>query len=835
MSYVLDSMPAMRLLIREYDLNISTIGPGRTKTAVKQDILKHLSDHSVLKKASDAYNYNLKLKRCLENEGASVSADSLKSIKRLCPKQIELFLEDFNCMRGWCESNCVRKKFAKHVLSVIRYPLREEHTGRLIDSTIVDFPWRLEVFGCTVKEIDNLFRNNNWWSLREKQRTRYFLNHILNKEIEKNKNTCVSKKAVVLFCLDYEIGEAEAMMQLSSMIKEGLVVSFDNERFISTCLHYECEKQTLDFFKTSGEAPLEHAYSPAKERIAPSDEQLYAIRSFAKYKIIILTGPGGCGKSDVCLREIMHLCSRNSLFVTFLGFTHAVRKLLDNVIDKSVDDTVHSQTLASLLHEPTSTEAGVYILDEASMVDSLQMHKLVERANRDGSRLVLCGDMDQLRPIGTGSPFLDLVGYCRTQNDPRLCQLTRVYRAETADLANFANIYRHYKISDSIGDFWSLKPENPQNIQSRYKSVVQTYFTNDSDAIVSRFKEACNYYKRRGVEENQVLCLAATNHMCELLHNLKREVFRGMRGTMKFCQKDQCIFKRNTSFFKNGDNGVVHRVYTPARLKGNRNYIVSYTPDDDEADRLWHEMQKPKETRCKSEIEFVDPEPWEGSDGQWFICVSEHSLLVGGCVTVHKAQGRGEDYCIVTATGDTQYMTRSDWAYTAVSRARKGISLVGNLKVFNQYARPRENSPRDTVFNRLAKGEEPQVSPKTQKECNIHKLASQLPPDINEESRTQIEAGKTRRQKIRKATRDAVWRRDCNKTPDKQCLMTASCCCCGTVIDKDHFHCAHIRSVFDGGTDAIENLKLCCFTCNESMGTLNLSAFQTLFAHKEHS
>jgi hypothetical protein len=36
-------------------------------------------------------------------------------------------------------------------------------------------------------------------------------------------------------------------------------------------------------------------------------------------------------------------------------------------------------------------------------------------------------------------------------------------------------------------------------------------------------------------------------------------------------------------------------------------------------------------------------------------------------------------------------------------------------------------------------------------------------------------------------------------------------------------------SVFHGGTDSVDNLRLCCSTCNESMGTMNLLEFKALF------
>ena len=50
-----------------------------------------------------------------------------------------------------------------------------------------------------------------------------------------------------------------------------------------------------------------------------------------------------------------------------------------------------------------------------------------------------------------------------------------------------------------------------------------------------------------------------------------------------------------------------------------------------------------------------------------------------------------------------------------------------------------------------------------------------------------------------------------------------------TEIDKDRFHCPHVVSVFHGGADSVDNLRLCCPMCNESMGTMSPMDFKALF------
>ena len=55
----------------------------------------------------------------------------------------------------------------------------------------------------------------------------------------------------------------------------------------------------------------------------------------------------------------------------------------------------------------------------------------------------------------------------------------------------------------------------------------------------------------------------------------------------------------------------------------------------------------------------------------------------------------------------------------------------------------------------------------------------------------------------------------------------SKCPVCGLrTISFDNFDCGHILSVFNGGTDSVDNLKPICRPCNQAMGTTNLNDFK---------
>lgn len=80
-----------------------------------------------------------------------------------------------------------------------------------------------------------------------------------------------------------------------------------------------------------------------------------------------------------------------------------------------------------------------------------------------------------------------------------------------------------------------------------------------------------------------------------------------------------------------------------------------------------------------------------------------------------------------------------------------------------------------------------------------------------------------KRQKIPMLTREKVWSKRCGN------LMTGECFVCNREVKFSNFHCGHIISVKDGGTNVIENLEPVCVQCNLDMGSMNLNDYKKLF------
>ena len=79
------------------------------------------------------------------------------------------------------------------------------------------------------------------------------------------------------------------------------------------------------------------------------------------------------------------------------------------------------------------------------------------------------------------------------------------------------------------------------------------------------------------------------------------------------------------------------------------------------------------------------------------------------------------------------------------------------------------------------------------------------------------------RVKIKKVLRRNVWKKQ-NETS-----LVGKCYVCDKIIDYDSFQCGHIKAVFYGGKNSIDNLESICQTCNLDMGVQNLEEYKLYY------
>eukprot|EP00965_Chrysotila_dentata_P160720 5307278-Pleurochrysis_carterae.AAC.1 len=122
---------------------------------------------------------------------------------------------------------------------------------------------------------------------------------------------------------------------------------------------------------------------------------------------------------------------------------------------------------------------------------------------------------------------------------------------------------------------------------------------------------------------------------------------------------------------------------------------------------------------------------------------------------------------------------RSDVMYTAVSRAREKLYIVGHLDAFNgSLVRPAHNPPRLTLLSFL--------------------LGNDAKFSI---SASQIKYARSERKRISKGLRNEVWKSHCGEN------FVGACFVCAKRVTCQDYHCAHVVAVCKGGKNDLENLR----------------------------
>lgn len=155
----------------------------------------------------------------------------------------------------------------------------------------------------------------------------------------------------------------------------------------------------------------------SRDSIRLTSEQIAAVTIVNQHPIAVVTGGPGTGKTSV-LRALYQGAQQAGWRVVFCAPTGKAAKRMAEVTGAS------AHTIARLLHpfrrEPL--EEDLLVIDEASMVDSLMLQRVLQMTPH--TRILIVGDCDQLPPVGPGQPLHDLI-----QHLPKVV-LTRIFRQQ---------------------------------------------------------------------------------------------------------------------------------------------------------------------------------------------------------------------------------------------------------------------------------------------------------------------------------------------------------------------------------------------------------------------
>ena len=417
-----------------------------------------------------------------------------------------------------------------------------------------------------------------------------------------------------------------------------------------------CTQRLLQFASENFPAPhnLDRLIrNVAKESgITYSSEQETAIRAAATSGVLLITGGPGTGKTTI-LNGILELLGQMQLRCLLAAPTGRAAKRLTEVTGEDAS-TIHrlleagmDQSTGQMVFardEDNPLKADAVIIDEMSMVDVQLLHSLLQAIPR-GKRLILVGDPDQLPPVGPGFPFSDML---RSGQLPTV-RLTEIFRQAQQSLI----VMNAHRVNQ--GELPELKVTNSDFFFMRRQS---------EEAVCSLVRDLCTQRlpKNMGIPPEQIQVLSPTRKGGVGTMNLNKLLQASLNppspdkkerqfGEFTFREGDRVMQIRNNYdiIWKKTDGSAVGT----GIFNGDVGTITAIDPNTEMLTILFDDREAVYDFTQLNELEPAY------------------------AMTVHKSQGSEYRCVVLTCWNGSPYLLSRSILYTAITRARELLIIVG--------------------------------------------------------------------------------------------------------------------------------------------------------------
>jgi len=413
---------------------------------------------------------------------------------------------------------------------------------------------------------------------------------------------------------------------------------------------YEIEKKIVDKLLILKKHPFLFTLKPSEKTIEKiekkwgikiDENQREVILSAVNNKLSIITGGPGTGKTTI-LKFIVSLLKENGKTVMIAAPTGRAAK---RISETSGEDAKTIHRLLEYIpgkegfmkNRFNPLEADAVIIDEASMMDIFIFYRLLD-AFGPNTQLILVGDHYQLPPVGPGYVFRDLVNSSKIP----VYFLDKIYRRSEDSLINInalkvkmGEMPELNPSGDTISDFYFVRKEREEDI---LELIIELYTERiPSKFMVDPFSDSIQilapvYRGTIGVDNINSIIQKKLNSSKRGIKHYERELKKGDKVMQLKNNYEKDVF--------NGDLGNVKRV----------NHYTQTVEVDFYGNTVVYERK-----------EF-------------------NEITLAYAISIHKSQGSEYDYIIVPISKSQGIMLQRNLIYTAITRAKKMLIFVGDLK-----------------------------------------------------------------------------------------------------------------------------------------------------------
>ena len=385
-----------------------------------------------------------------------------------------------------------------------------------------------------------------------------------------------------------------------------------------------------------------------KLNISYNNNQKDAILQSLKNNFLVITGGPGTGKTTVIYGIYIALKKDNpKIKIKLLAPTGRASKRLSELTLEEAS-TIHrflewnkdSNTFS--LNEHNKSDTNIIIVDEFSMVNNSLFASLL-RALKPDTKIILVGDKDQLPSVGSGNLLFDII-------------------SSIDNVVYLKELYRQAKESSIVKLAYAVNLDKELETESDDELIIK-----EEGDILDSLKEIALNHVKDDYKEFQVLVpLYKGSHGINNINKVLQEVFN---------KKD--ILKNEKII-----NDVIYR----------------------EKDKVIQLVNMPDNNVFNGDIGIIekitDKEILVDFDGNKVKYTSStyNSFALAYAISIHKSQGSEFKTCIIPLSTSYSIMLYRKLYYTAITRAKKKLYLIGNKNILSLAAKNNTSSIRNTYL-----------------------------------------------------------------------------------------------------------------------------------------
>ena len=460
----------------------------------------------------------------------------------------------------------------------------------------------------------------------------------------------------------------------------------ENQILIYPAQYYYLELNTarmlreLDIFCPEDEKMVERRIAQIeKETGTVLDEmQKKAIMEAAGHGLLVLTGGPGTGKTTTINAIIRYFEGEGAEIRLAAPTGRAAKRMTETTgyeaqtihrlleLSGMPEDDREGQPIHFERNAENPLEADVIIIDEMSMVDIHLIHSLL-MAVTAGTRLILVGDENQLPSVGPGNVLRDII---RSGQFP-VVELKKIFRqASESDIvvnAHKINKGEQVEINNKSRDFFFLK---------RYDADIIIR------VVIALIQEKLPKYVEAKPFEIQVLTPMRKGLLgVERLNQILQRYLNPPDASKKEREVGQGLFREGDKVMQ-----VRNNYQLEWEIRGRYGIPIEKGVGVFNGDT----------GIIKTINEFAETAEVEFEDGRWaeYSFKQLEELELAYAVTIHKSQGSEYPAVIIPLLSGPRMLMNRNLLYTAVTRARKCVTVVGSEETFREMIRNEKQQRR---------------------------------------------------------------------------------------------------------------------------------------------